>query len=337
MSRRQAEYVLLDPYANAFNPEPDGNCWHVDFEGQSPWVFERKYELDSLAAFLDFAVRLHHASGRDDHLDDRFCAAAAAAVEVITREQEHDRLSYRFLRPNSAEHDHLSHDGYGAPVGVTGMSWSGFRPSDDACTYGYLVPANAHAAVVLEQLSALPENVPLDASLRIRARELAGEIRDGISTHAVSVVDGHQVYSYEVDGLGNRLHMDDANVPSLLALPYLGWCPPDDPLYLATRRWVLSDANPWYASGTHASGVGSPHTPPAHVWPIAIAMAGLTSTDPAEIEKCLRILEATDAGTGQMHESFHCDSPEVFTRPWFSWADMTYTHLVLRSVGLAFD
>lgn len=337
VSRRQAACVLIDPYANAFNPEPNSACWHKDFPDQSPWVFERKYELDSLAAFLDFALRLHTASGRTDHLDAQFCAAASAAVNVIATEQRHNPSSYKFLRTGGADHDHLSHDGFGAPVRFTGMSWSGFRPSDDACTYGYLVPANAHTAVALRQVADLPESIALRHELRTQCRQLATEITNGIAEHAITSGDEASRYAYEVDGLGNALHMDDANVPSLLSLPYLGWCASDDPVYLATRQWVLSPKNPWFASGSAAAGVGSPHTPALHVWPIAVAMAGLTAVDASAMDDALLTLESTDAGTGRMHESFHCDDPTNFTRAWFSWADMTYVHLVLRSVGLAFD
>ena len=337
IARRQAAYVLLDPYANAFNAEPNGLCWHRDFEDQSPWVFERKYELDSLTAFFDLALRLFRASNRADHLDTGFWAAASAAMDVIEREQRHIPESYRLRRADAAAHDHLSHDGYGAPVAFTGMSWSGFRPSDDACTYGYLIPSNAHAAVVLEQLAHLPGAVNVPEPLRTRAAALAAQIRDAVLRHGTAAADGDLVYAYEVDGLGNVLHMDDANVPSLLSLPYLGWCASDDPVYLATRRRVLSAENPWFVSGAHAAGVGSPHTPPGHVWPIAVAVAGLTAHDAHEVDSALHMLESTDAGTGHMHESFHVDDPSTFTRPWFSWADMTYTHLVLHSLGLAFD
>lgn len=337
IARRQSTCVLIDPYANAFNPEPNGACWHQDFPDQSPWVFERKYELDSLAAFLDFALRLFYASSRTEHLDEQFCSAAASAINVIATEQRHDPSSYRFIRASVAEHDHLSHGGYGAPVGFTGMSWSGFRPSDDACTYGYLVPANAHTAVVLRQLAELPDSIPLGAKLRVQARTLASEIEQGIAEHAITDNDGPPRYVYEVDGQGNAVHMDDANVPSLLSLPYLGWCANDDPVYLTTRNWILSPANPWFARGSAAAGVGSPHTPDRHVWPIAIAMAGLTAADDSAVNDALLTLESTDAGTGKMHESFHCDDPTHFTRAWFSWADMTYVHLVLRSLDLAFD
>ena len=126
-------------------------------------------------------------------------------------------------------------------------------------------------------------------------------------------------------------------MPSLLSLPYLGWCDADDALYQATRAWILSDKNPQFVVGAWASGIGSPHTPDGHVWPIAMAITALTSTNESDMLTTLEVLESTDAGTGAMHESFHVNDPSTFTRSWFSWADMTYVHLVLRSVGLAFD
>ena len=333
VSRQQAEYVLIDPYANAFNLEPNDNCWHRDFEDQSPWVFERKYELDSLTCFLDFALRLQHASKRTDHLDERFAQAAELAVEVIAREQQHDFGSYRFTRNNAPATDHLGHNGYGSPVGYTGMSWSGFRPSDDSCTYGYLIASNAHAAVVLERLSRLPDSIFAGDTLKLRAGNLSQQITAGIADFGTVKLNGSDMWAYEVDGLGNSLLMDDANVPSLLALPYLGWCAKDNPTYLATRHHVLGAANPYYFAGSSAAGVGSPHTPVNHVWPIGIAMAALTSTDADDVQRALHLLESTDAGTGSMHESFHSSDPSTFTRPWFSWADMMYVHLALRSIG----
>lgn len=337
VSRQQARYVLIDPYANAFNLEPNGNCWHRDFPDQSPWVFERKYELDSLSSFLDLALRLHRASGRSEHLDADFFAAAALAMDVIEREQHHDSATYRFRRRMSPAHDQLSHDGYGAPVAPTGMSWTGFRPSDDGCVYGYLIPSNAHASAALAELARLPDALAPDVALKQRAARLSEQIAEGIRDFGfITGADG-AYYAYEVDGLGNQLFMDDANVPSLLSLPYLGWCSNDDPTYIATRARVLSAANPHFHNGTAGEGVGSPHTPTRHIWPIAIVVAALTDQDADAYARAIDVLEATDGGTGDMHESFHCDDPSRFTRPWFSWADMMYAHLVLRSSGLAFD
>ena len=335
VSRRQAQCVLIDPYANAFNPEPSGKGWASDFPDQSPWVWERKYELDSLTSFLDLALRLHDVTGHAGHLDESFFAAAISAIGVIDHERRHDPRTYQMHRRLARKSDSLSHEGRGAPVAFTGMSWSGFRPSDDACEFGYLVPANAHAAVVLRKFAALDDSVYADAAAKGQALALAVGIDAGIRTHAVVGVPKESTLAYEVDGLGGRLLMDDANVPSLLSLPYLGWCASDDPLYLRTRQFALSSANPWFVEGRAASGVGSSHTAKGRVWPLAIAVAALTSLDPDDAHAALDLLERTDAGTGRMHEAFDANRPERFTRSWFAWADMTYVHLALRSVGLS--
>ena len=122
--------------------------------------------------------------------------------------------------------------------------------------------------------------------------------------------------------------MDDANVPSLLSLPYLGCVKADDAVYLQTRRMILSRANPYYYEGTSAQGIGSPHTPKDYIWPISLCMQGLTSTDPEEIQRLLATLENLDAGTFLMHEGVHKDDPAQYTRPWFAWANSLFSEFV---------
>ena len=334
VSRQQIEYVLIDPYANAFNPEPNGNCWHKDFSDQSPWVFERKFELDSLAAVLDLAIRLYLESGFTDHFTDRFSEAVIAILDLLVREQNHNPATYRFKRADVRDFDYLSHDGYGAPVAYTGMVWSGFRPSDDACKYGYLIPANAHMAKVLAQLADLPNDVFADLDSKKRAREISNEIKSGIEKFGIIDVEGKKLFAYECDGLGNYLLQDDANIPSLLSLPYLGVCTESDAIYLNTRNFVLSEKNPYFYQGQVLTGLGSQHTPVNQVWPLGIAMQGITSTSAEEIESCLQFLELSHAGTNHMHESVEMNDPKIFTRAWFSWADMTFYHLLLKSVNL---
>ena len=337
VSRAQVRYVLIDPYANAFNSSADGNCWHKDFPHQSDWVFERKFELDSLASVLYLARRIVEVFGITDHLDDMFRNAVVGIMRLAAREQRHDPESYVFVRDNGVAHDSLSHAGRGAPVAHTGMVWSGFRPSDDACVYGYHVPSNLFFANELRKLPTVlgaTQNPAAaqaawhpGADISALANRLAADIISGAHTHALT----DRGYAYEVDGLGNALHCDDANVPSLLSLPYLGVCAADDPAYLATRKHVLSLSNPWYFSGTALRGVGSQHTPKHHAWPIAVAVEAMTSTNPNDMLAATDLLERTDAGTGCMHESVHVDDPSRFTREWFSWADMTWLDLVLRA------
>jgi meiotically up-regulated gene 157 (Mug157) protein len=321
LSKTQVELFLIDPYANAFNPEPNGACWHKDFPNQSPWVFERKFELDSWASVLYLARMIVEKYNRFDHIDSSFEEALTTMLNLAKREQRHDPDSYVFKRDNGVLHDSLSHEGYGAPVAYTGMVYSAFRPSDDACVYGYLVPSNLF---FLNELERLPEKLKSPASLR-----LAVEIREGLESFAV--IDGR--YAYEVDGLGNSLCIDDANIPSLLSLPHLGCVPADDARYRSTREFILSFKNPYYFSGIKASGIGSQHTPSGFVWPIALAVQALT--DPSVNNKLdtLDLLEVTDAETGNMHEAFDVNDDKDFTRSWFSWADMTYVQLVLDSVN----
>lgn len=325
LSRSQIKLFLKDPYANAFNPGPSGACWHKDFPDQSPWVFERKFELDSWASILYLARKITEQYGCTDHLDGNFEAALGVMINLATKEQNHNRDSYVFRRDGSPPHDSLSHLGRGAPVGVTGMVYSAFRPSDDACSYGYLIPSNLFFMNELKKLRF--------AGFETQADQLASDIEKGVREYGV--IDGK--FAYEVDGLGNSLFMDDANVPSLLSLPYLEVLSLENLEYQSTRDLVLSEENPYFFKGALAMGVGSQHTPKNFVWPIAIAMAALTLNNPTEQMNALDILDNTDAGSGHMHESFHVDDSSKFTREWFSWADMTYVDLVLQSVNYSFE
>jgi meiotically up-regulated gene 157 (Mug157) protein len=325
LSRSQVKLFLKDPYANAFNSEPSGACWHKDFPDQSPWVFERKFELDSWASILYLARKTSEIYGRTEHLDKNFDQALELMIELAKKEQRHDRESYVFWRAGSPPHDSLSHHGRGAPIGFTGMIYSAFRPSDDACKYGYLIPSNLFFMNELKKLSV--------EGFEMKAAELASEIEEGINKFGV--IDGK--LAYEVDGLGSHLFIDDANVPSLLSLPYLEVFSSENPTYQSTRAFVLSEMNPYFYKGALAMGVGSQHTPHNSVWPIAIAIAALTSNDGKVQKTTLDLLESTDAGTGQIHESFDVDDSSIFTRDWFSWADMTYVDLVLESISYSYE
>ncbi len=303
---------LADPYANAFNSAPNGKGWSTDFRDQGPWVWERKYQLDSLTSYLDLALRLHAATGLTSHLDQEFHAASRSVVGIIDHERRHDPRSYRMLRRNASPLDSLSNEGYGAPVGFTGLSWSGFRPSGDACELGYLIPANAHAAVVLRRLSELSDEAYPDSGTKENAATLAEDIEAALRTWAIIGATGESVLAYEVDGLGAYVLMDDASVTSLLSLPYLGWCAADAPLYLRTRAHVLSAANPWFVAGREASGMGSSRTRAGYVWPLAIAIEALTSIHEDDVHVALELLESTDAGAGVMHEAFDANRPARF-------------------------
>jgi meiotically up-regulated gene 157 (Mug157) protein len=330
--RRTATYVNLDPYANAFNVGPNGRGHQSDRTAMTPWTWERKWELDSLCYSVRLLLTWWEVTRDASVFDEDVHRMLRVIVETLRIEQQHaSRSAYRFWRTEDAyPHDNLSHDGIGAPVAETGMVWVGFRPSDDACTYNFHVPSNMFAAEALLELAYLAEEHFTDAELAREAEAVAAEIRAGIEAHAmVDDPTAGRIYAYETDGLGNHLLIDDANVPSLLSIPYLGYRPADDPIYLATRGFVLSAGNPYYFAGSEAAGIGSPHSPPRHVWPIALAMQALTSTDPDEALRLLDLLATTTAGTGLMHESLHVDDPSVFTRPWFGWANSLFAEAVV--------
>jgi meiotically up-regulated gene 157 (Mug157) protein len=330
--RTQVEAVLLDSRANAFNDGPTGAAQRRDFRDQSPSVFERKYAVDSLCAPLGLAWSLRQATGSVEHVDTRFRQAAAVVVSLWREEQEHGPAGYRFRRRLARRRDSPPRGGRGTPVGRTGMTWSAFRPSDDACRYGYHVPANALAAVSLERVAELLAATG-DQSAAREAAALADEIRRGVEDFGRVQTTSHGiVYAYEVDGLGGELLLDDANVPSLVSLPYLGYCDRTDPVYLATRAWALSSANPYWSEGRAVSGVGSRHTRRGRVWPLGIAVEGLTAASSDERERALRRIEATVQPGGLLHESVHPSAPHRFSRRWFSWADMLYVELVLASL-----
>ena len=335
--RRQAKYLLIDPYANAFNAEPSGAGHADDLPGQSPWVWERKFELDSLCYPVWLLHRYHQATGDHAIFTDEVREMLKAIVRVMRIEQHHERDSdYRFERVKPLlPSDTLTHAGRSGPVAYTGMVWSGFRPSDDACTYGYLIPANMFAVVVLGQLAQMAGSALNNTDLEQAALGLRDDIERGIQAHGIVTHPTYgQIYAFETDGHGHHLLMDDANVPSLLSIPYLGYRSSSDALYCNTRRFALSSDNPYFFSGKHAAGIGSPHTPGGLIWPISLAMQGLTSTSASEREDILETLLSTTADTAFMHEAFHPDDPTQFTRPWFAWANSLFAEFALRELEL---
>lgn len=331
--RRQMILIGHDPYANAFNLEPNGRCHDPEDLSDDPWLWERKYEIDSLSFPFQLAHQLWTLTGRTDHLDRHFVAAARAAVSTLRRETRHKHESgYRFVRRGGLASETLSRDGLGTPVGWTGMTWSGFRPSDDACQLGYNIPGNLMVAHTLGLLAELCRAAGELEWLAAESIALGGQIERGVGQYGIVEHPDHgQVLAYEVDGLGGQVLMDDANMPSLLSLPLTAAVPLDDALYRRTRSMLLSEDNPYFYRGSLAAGVGSRHTPDRHVWPIALAVEGLTGSDPARGPELLQLIASTTAGTGQIHESFHVDDDDVFTRPWLSWADSMFCELAMTT------
>lgn len=333
--RRQFKYICIDEYANAFNERPDGACWEKDDPKQNPWVWERKFEIDSLCYPVQLAYLLWKNTGCVSQFDKNFFKGVEKIFTVFRTEQYHEENSaYRFNRKTSLFRDTLSREGKGALVkSGTGLIWSGFRPSDDACTYGYLIPSNMFAAVIMGYLEEMAKNLFSDEQMETEARRLKEQIREAVEREGkVYTEEFGMIYAYEVDGYGMYNLMDDANVPSLLAMEYLGY-PADKETAENTRRYILSDGNPYYYSGVKASGVGSPHTPSGYIWHIAMAVQGLTSESREEKLAVLKNMASTTGGRGAMHEGFFCDDDNRYTREWFSWANAMYVELFLDYMG----
>ena len=330
--RRQTRSILIDPYANAFNFGPTGSEWSKDLTTMKPELHERKWEIDSLC----YPVRLAHGywkqTGDASVFDDQWRRAAALVVQTFREQQRlHDRGPYHFQRLTEVPGDSLPQGGYGNPTRPNGLIHSGFRPSDDACIFPMLIPSNLFAVTALEHLREIHTTELHDGAAAQACDDLAGQVREALGKYATAVKPKYgEVYAYEADGFGNQLFQDDANVPSLLSLPYLGCVKADDPLYLRTRAFVLSDDNPYFYRGKAAEGLGGPHSGLNMIWPLGIITRGLTSQDEKEVGACLKTLQATHAGTGFMHESFSKDDATKFTRKWFAWANTLFGELILK-------
>jgi meiotically up-regulated gene 157 (Mug157) protein len=333
--RRQARLILIDAYANGFMRDAAAPPlpWAVnDKTKHYPGVGERKWEVDSLCYPIRLAYGYWQRTGDTGPLDAQWKEAAWTIVRTFrTQQRKQGPGPYSFQRASEVPTDTLALNGYGSPAIPVGMIFSMFRPSDDACTYPLFVPANLFAVVSLRQLATLANQVLKDGKLAQEAQAIATEVEAAVQRYGKTEhAEYGEIWAYEVDGYGNVLTMDDANAPGLLSLPYLGCCRVDDPIYRRTRQFVQSKANPYFFRGTAAEGVGGPHAGLNMIWPMSIIMRALTSTDDAEIRRCLRWLRNTTAGTGFMHESFQKDDPKVFTRPWFAWANTLFGELTMR-------
>ena len=331
--RRQFRYIALDPYANAFNQGPSDDGWTTDLPRISPWVHERKYEVDSLCYPIRLLYLYWKQTGREEIIRESLEDTLRIILDLWKTEQHHAEQSpYWFTRPQD-DPPCLPCEGKGNPVVYTGMTWSGFRPSDDACTYGYLTASQMFAVVVLGYAAEMLRTVCGNEGMAAECEALAAEIDTGIRQYCVveHPVYG-KIYACETDGMGHYSMIDDANIPSLLSIPYIGYAPAEDALYQNTRRFLLSSENPYYYEGAYARGIGSPHTPPRYVWHMALVMQGLTAVTPEEKREMLAMLATTDAGTDLLHEGFCVDDPTQFTREWFTWPCSLFAEFVERCV-----
>ncbi len=331
---RQFLSITIDPYANAFNDGPTGGHWMTDGTDMNPNDHERKWEIDSQCYPIRLAHEYWKVTGDTSVFGDKWIDGMKAILATLREQQRKEgHGSYRFTRVTDRQLDTKCCNGMGNPVKPCGLIASSFRPSDDATTFEFLVPSNFFAVTSLRKAAEILETVNHDILMAGECRALADEVETALKENAVVYHPKFgNIYAFEVDGFGNSYLMDDANVPSLLALAYLGDVASDNPVYRNTRRFVLSDSNPYFFKGTAGEGIGGPHIGYDMIWPMSIMMRAFTSTDDNEIRDCIVMLMNTDAGTGFMHESFHKDNPENFTRAWFAWQNTLFGELILKLI-----
>ena len=330
----QTMYILKDPYANAFYDDPNKKGeWTTDHTDMKPGVHERKYEIDSLCYPIRLGYHYWKTTGDTTPFDANWVQAMKEILQVFTDQQEKDGTNpYTFQRTTANGTDTRTLKGYGYPVKPVGLICSAFRPSDDSTVFSFLVPSNFFAVVSLRQAAEMLEATSGENSVANKMKSLADEVSDALQQHAVVNHPTYgDIYAFEVDGYGNDLLMDDANVPSLLSLPYLGAVEDNDPIYQNTRKFIWSLDNPFFFKGTVAEGIGGPHVGIDMIWPMAITMKGLTTKSTSEMKHCIKMLKETHAGTGFMHETFHKDNPENFTRSWFAWANTLFGEFLWKT------
>ncbi|CCE86422.1 Piso0_004911 [Millerozyma farinosa CBS 7064] len=352
----QAFYINQSPYCNAFHPPPGSGVKRGDSAKDKVlppvnwrYVFECKYELDSLASFLTLSNEYYANSGHDtSFINDAWLSAYKRVLVVLQRESSPTfdgetgavlPFRYIFLRDTTIASETLPLGGSGNPAkfGV-GMVRSAFRPSDDACNLQFFVPANAHILTELRNARAAYLNKDtikdpnMDVVLEI-TDEFINAISKGINEYGiVNHPKWGKVYAYEVDGYGSAIHMDDANVPSLLSLPDLGFIPRTDEVYQNTRKMILSfEGNPFYLKGSAFEGIGGPHVGIFNAWPLSSLLRIRTSDDDNEILQNLKLVMETTGGLGLMHETVQVNSKGGFTytRPWYAWCNSEFGKTIL--------
>ncbi|MGE4542455.1 MAG: glycoside hydrolase family 125 protein [Bacteroidales bacterium] len=334
---RQLKCIEIDPYANAFldphDPNPDHN-WMSDITKMKPQLHERKWEIDSLCYVIRLAYEYWVVTGDASVFGKDWEKAMALVLQTFKEQQRKNGPGpYSFQRKTERQLDTMSNNGLGNPVNPVGLIASAFRPSDDATTFLFLIPSNLFAVTSLRKSAKILTEVNKNETMANECLSLANEVEEAIKKYATFNHPKYgTIYAYEVDGFGNKLLMDDANVPSLLALPYLGDVDINDPIYQNTRKFVWSKDNPYFFKGKAGEGIGGPHIGYDMVWPMSIMMKAFTSEDDEEIKESIEMLMNTDAGTGFMHESFNKDDPTNFTRKWFAWQNTLFGELIIKLV-----
>lgn len=319
----QSRYLLSNPYCNSFQPPSESGLPPsvnraatndaVTPSYSNTTVYECKYELDSLAAFLEISTDYYTATN-DLAFFSKYNWVSAIQAVVNTAQSmtiptyapdgSVNTLPYTFQRLTNTASDTLDNKGTGNPVrNGTGLVRSAFRPSDDACIYEFHIPANMlfahHINTTSAILTAAATGSTTTSLLANEMTALSASLASSIAHHGIVSDPAHgDIYAYEIDGYGGTNIMDDANIPSLLSAPLIGYLAPNDPVYQSTRALLLSDRNPYFMRGSVIDAIGGPHDGPGYAWPMAGIVRAFTSGDEGEVGGELKALVGSTDGLG---------------------------------------
>ncbi len=328
---RQTDCILLEPYANAFYDDPSKiSPWKNDLTEMKPGVHERRWEIDSLCYPIRLANRYWQLTGDTTPFDAKWKQAIALTLKTFKDQQrKNGNGPYHYQRKDKYHPEGSPANPYGPPMKPIGLICSAFRPSDDVTTYPFHIPSNFFAVASMRKAAKMVTAITGDKTLAAGFTALAAEVENALKTHSIyEHKDYGKIYAYEINGLGDYNIMDDANIPSLLSLPYLDAMPNTDPIYQNTRKAMLSSANPYFCKGSVGEGIGGPHAGKDMIWPLGVIMRGMTSNDDQEIKYCIELIKKSNAGTGFIHEAFNKDDPSKFTRTWFAWANTLFGEFI---------
>ncbi|KAM5341948.1 hypothetical protein ACJ41O_014979 [Fusarium nematophilum] len=350
----EARYISAYPYCGAFQPPPESGLAptvndyatlvKVNPPVNNQTVFECKYELDSLAGFLKI-VRSYYANTKDSSfINDNWKAAMNQILRVIDEQSQSTWADdwtfvsyYNWTGMPGALQPPVPNGGNGEPKLANGLVACSHRPSDDLSVFNFITSDNAMMSVELDNVADLLNEIGKMKPLSRKLRQHAKTIRKAVWDHTRTA---NGLFAYETNGYGGQYIMDDANVPSLISLPYLGFLKRDDATYKKTKAALFSRANPYYAVGKNFSGIGGPHADATHPWPMSQISAIFGTDDDDEIRQRLKLIVDNTSGLGLIHESINIYNSSDFTRPWFAWANSYFAEMVLdlaeRKPGLIF-
>ncbi|PNP46590.1 hypothetical protein TGAMA5MH_02048 [Trichoderma gamsii] len=339
----EARYISQYPYCGSFQPPPESglapsvNDWATDVVVNPPvnnqTVFECKYELDSLAGFLKI-TRSYYANTKDSSfINDNWNAAMSQIVRVLYEQSQSSWSSdfewvsyYNWTGTAGALSPMVPNSGNGEPKQANGLVASSHRPSDDLCVFNFITSDNAMMSVELANVANMLSKIGVQKSLATQLSQYSNTIKQAVWAHTRAT---NGIFAYETNGIGAQYIMDDANVPSLVSLPYLGFLERSDPTYQKTKAAMFSRANPYYAAGKSWNGIGGPHVNATYPWPMSHISGIFGTDDDNEIKQRLAIILENTSGLGLIHESVNIYNTSVYTRPWFAWANSYFAEMIL--------